>query len=435
MSTKLFPTSGSTTHSLRATHGLLRIFARCQPSWIFIISRHRWIDVLSLDHSSFFVLALPLVILLLAGTFTVGWLASRRSRDLAWAGAAYAVLGLGLCLQLLRERSGELSYAMAAIYLVGVALLSHSLSLRFRVKYDWGKACALVLLTVSVRYYFEIVSFNHSARIYALNFGLGSVLLLPAWRLARVRTVSYLDRSLLWIFGCLGLSFFLRTILTVPWPWEPLDTARFERRLFWLVMQMSMLLFAVLFAMLWLAAAVRDLVVGLKWERNHDALTQLLNRRGFEENAATWQRRGEGCSAVLMCDIDWFKSINDQHGHAAGDEILRLVGQALRGSVRQGDLVARLGGEEFAALLRVKDASDAMTVAERLRAQLRASALPVRGQRISVTMSLGATQWYMHEPLTQALERADGLLYQAKTAGRNRVVSDIREPGSRLDRA
>lgn len=384
--------------------------------------------VLNLDHSSFFVLALPLVILLLAGTFAAGWLVSRQARDLAWAGAAYAVLGAGLCLQLLREHSGELSYAMAAIYLIGVALLGHSLCLRLRVGYDWGTACALVLAAVAVRYYFEVVSFNHFARIYALNFGLGAVLLLPAWRLIRARAASSLDRALLWLLGCLGASFFLRTMLTVPWPWEPVDAVRFERGLFWLAMQMSMLFFAVVLAMLWLAAAVRDLVAGLRRERNHDALTQLLNRRGFEEEAARWQCRRDMCCAVLMCDVDWFKSINDRHGHAAGDEVLRLLGQVLLGSARDGDLVARLGGEEFALLLRVRHGADALAAAQRLHARLHASVLPVRGQCLTVTMSLGLTRWRADEPLAQALERADGLLYQAKAAGRDCVMSDIEEP-------
>jgi diguanylate cyclase (GGDEF)-like protein len=160
-----------------------------------------------------------------------------------------------------------------------------------------------------------------------------------------------------------------------------------------------------------------------------DQLTGALNRRGFLERAATSiaQGRRSGVHAsVIMMDIDHFKKVNDAYGHAAGDDVLRSSAEVLLATMRRGDLLGRMGGEEFAVFLHDTTADAAARIAERLRLQVRNSVQHPGGVRNSVTVSGGvAPVSNAFEPeaaLSVALTRADEALYEAKSAGRDRVV-------------
>jgi diguanylate cyclase (GGDEF)-like protein len=161
-----------------------------------------------------------------------------------------------------------------------------------------------------------------------------------------------------------------------------------------------------------------------------DFLTRLLNRRAFERKAtASLSRRAPtGAKQVLiMFDADRFKQINDSLGHAAGDLALQTIGRLCSEIWRQPDIVARLGGEEFAVLTKVDDASEAIGAANELRRRLASTALELDGVRFAVTLSFGISLASQtgRETLDALLLRADKLLYSAKLGGRNCIVSDI----------
>ena len=124
-----------------------------------------------------------------------------------------------------------------------------------------------------------------------------------------------------------------------------------------------------------------------------------------------------------MLDIDHFKDVNDTFGHPTGDHVLAALAQMVHRALRTEDVFARFGGEEFAVLCRGTTADAALTLAERLRATIGASAFEHRGQRIPVTVSIGVASWF-HQPdsATQLVAEADEALYKAKGTGRNRVV-------------
>jgi len=159
-----------------------------------------------------------------------------------------------------------------------------------------------------------------------------------------------------------------------------------------------------------------------------DALTDLANRRHFTELAekelARSQRYGSSL-AVLMVDIDHFKRINDSHGHAGGDEVLRQLGEVFRLTLRNIDVVGRLGGEEFAIVLAQSGLDSALEVAERLRATIeQQGVLLSSGILLHYTVSIGVTALAGKEDsVERLLKRADDALYLAKNGGRNTVRS------------
>ncbi len=173
----------------------------------------------------------------------------------------------------------------------------------------------------------------------------------------------------------------------------------------------------------WMQALI-DALVDLS---SRDALTGLANRRAFEMALAREidrvARSGEP-ALLLALDIDHFKRVNDSWGHNAGDQVIKAVAHALIDSVRPMDLVARVGGEEFAIILPNCASAFGETVAERVRR--RVERMPVQiglAQQISVTVSVGgafAPQWVRSTPALW-VERADQQLYRAKTQGRNLV--------------
>ncbi|HEX2163907.1 MAG TPA: EAL domain-containing protein [Thermoanaerobaculia bacterium] len=155
---------------------------------------------------------------------------------------------------------------------------------------------------------------------------------------------------------------------------------------------------------------------------DHDPLTDLVNRRRFEEEvAALLGRPGSPRAALLWLDLDQFKEINDSLGHHAGDELLREVGRLLRAELRAGDLLARLGGDEFAVLLPDAGREQAVAVAQRILAGLRGTAKAIGGRPLQVTTSIGIVLAPEHGTASvELLANADLAMYAAKAEGGNR---------------
>jgi diguanylate cyclase (GGDEF)-like protein len=155
-----------------------------------------------------------------------------------------------------------------------------------------------------------------------------------------------------------------------------------------------------------------------------DSLTGLLNRRRMSDRMTSEMskaRDDEMPLAVLLLDIDHFKSINDRFGHACGDEVLANIGPALAAAVRGHDIVSRWGGEEFLLLLPGVGRAKALESAERIRAAVATLQLP--DQR-AVTATIGVANWRAGEGLETTIQRADDALYQGKAAGRDCVVAE-----------
>ena len=180
------------------------------------------------------------------------------------------------------------------------------------------------------------------------------------------------------------------------------------------------------------AAEAQERIVALQSEleeasrlMRHDQLTGALNRRGLEEmfqtESARAQRRGTRL-AVALLDIDHFKRLNDSLGHKVGDDALVHLAKVVRQHLRPQDVLARYGGEEFVILLPETGDTDAQQALVRLQRELTREFFMADMQKVVITFSAGVTRLAEGESLESALKRADGAMYQAKQAGRNRVM-------------
>jgi diguanylate cyclase len=162
-----------------------------------------------------------------------------------------------------------------------------------------------------------------------------------------------------------------------------------------------------------------------KEELKEDFLTKLYNKRALDEfmtqKEAAYERYGHNYS-VVMFDLDYFKQVNDNYGHEAGDAVLTAFAKILKKECRSVDIVGRYGGEEFMAILSETDTAGGVTFAEKVRAHVQKARFMYKGERINVTVSCGVSERAKHLSMKNVINSADEYLYTAKKNGRNRVA-------------
>jgi diguanylate cyclase (GGDEF)-like protein len=169
-------------------------------------------------------------------------------------------------------------------------------------------------------------------------------------------------------------------------------------------------------------AALAEAHARLTEKARHDDMTGMLNRQSFIEALETMRRKSEA-GALLILDADHFKKVNDGYGHHAGDQALGAICGALARAVRAGDLVGRIGGEEFAVFLGGASEAEAAEVAERIRSEVeRVIFNPGIGRNLRLTVSIGGASCRPGMTLSDLMREADLRLYEAKRRGRNRVI-------------
>ena len=221
-----------------------------------------------------------------------------------------------------------------------------------------------------------------------------------------------------------GALYLLRTPLGAILPWSPTGNQVFAS--VWLtVLSFEALLFTISIAFILLAMAKERIEYPHKTASLIDPLTGVANRRAFlQDGEALLKRQATDPRpiAVMLLDLDHFKSVNDRFGHAIGDRVLEIFADVAGSSMRHVDLFGRLGGEEFAALLRDTTHERALAVAEQIRADFAAATRDVQGRPVTATVSIGVV--ISHDAvldLSALLAQADHALYRAKDSGRNRV--------------
>lgn len=373
--------------------------------------------------NQYFVLIVPACAALLGVAMIYCWSRLRDHRYLLWIASGYISTAIPMGIHSLMPNGllARWTLPLSAMYLFGVWALSHGVALRFGGRAHPRLACAIMLLTLVLLFYFSQIDDDLWLRLQILNWGLALLVALPVKSImsSRSRTIplatllraSYLT-ALLYAFVRV---FALATL--IPREMQP----ELTRSGFWLLMLATNMFISIWVALAILTSTAMSIVQTLDHERSRDPLTRLLNRRAFfEQVKKRLELYGHSGWAVMTCDLDHFKMVNDTWGHAAGDRALKEFGALLARTVRQDDLAARFGGEEFVLLIRSTSLHTAVLVAERLRSSVMNLHIPATAH--TLTASFGVVQLSSNGDINQAIEHADRLLYEAKHAGRNKVV-------------
>lgn len=375
------------------------------------------------DAGLFLALVNPAIALLLALCFLLAWHHERTRPDLLQLGACYLLAAAAIGLQVLwpPRAGGGTATVTGALYLGSAGLLLRGMLARIGARPGRRAAVALPLGLFGMLAWFDLVQPSLAARIYILNAGIALILLTGVMPLARLRTGRTVDRVLYWVFVVFTLQFVPRTLLALA-AGTAHDVATLLPIAGWLWLQSMLALLLLALGLALLAATAQDVIDGLRHERDTDPLTRLHTRRSLETLAARQipPPPGEQLS-VLLCDLDFFKFINDNYGHGAGDAVLAQVGRIIATAIRRRDIAARLGGEEFVVLLPDTPHEAALQLAERLRETLEQTSMDALPGMHNVTASFGVATLRPGEDLEALLMRADNVLYAAKNNGRNCV--------------
>jgi diguanylate cyclase (GGDEF)-like protein len=356
---------------------------------------------------------------------------SRKDRSLWWLFGNYLLGSLGLVLNLARahEPAWLSNVAGLEIPLIRYGFL-HAALVDFLGGYRSTRWVAVALAVICLPFYILWSGTGYAdpafaARNFAvLDFALAVQTALSAWLLLRSEdTATRLPRIAMSAFlAVYSATETIRLILVFATQRTPLEIAPTIESFSYAIYLIASS--ATPMAFIWLLNA--RLLHDLQRQSMLDPLTHLLNRRGLhqvgERELPRSERSGQSL-ALAVADIDHFKRLNDTYGHAAGDAVLRDIARMLEASVRRGDAVARMGGEEFVILLPDTEAEQAVTLVERLRETIESHAFTVREGTVRITISFGVTvsRGRTGLSLEGLVDEADTSLYAAKQDGRNRT--------------
>jgi diguanylate cyclase (GGDEF)-like protein len=360
------------------------------------------------------------------GLFLIfAWLTERSVRALAWWGAAYLIGASSLALwsapapffRVPAELPAALIFVSCGMIWNGVRLFRGRTILpaaTFTGAIIWVGLCQLPAVTP-----------GSNARIAFGALVVGTYTFCIAFELWRERRKSLYSRS-----AAIVVPLLHAIIFSAPLVLKLLLPARFAAE--WLeVFALETMIYVTGTAFI-VMLMVKDYHLDIeRHAATTDSLTGLLNRRAFMENAMRLclqqAKRGQPVT-LLMFDLDHFKQVNDRFGHAAGDEVLRVFAQTARSSMRANDIIGRLGGEEFAAIVPAP-LDIASKIAERLRVAFQTAGAVVGVHAIGATVSIGAAEANAPEvDVGPLLSRADAALYRAKHSGRNQLCTADSEP-------
>ncbi|WP_370681778.1 diguanylate cyclase domain-containing protein [Comamonas sp. GB3 AK4-5] len=366
--------------------------------------------------SSEILLALvqPLLAVVVACLFLALARLGGRLRYFDCFGAAFVLYALGSAMQVARVPeqvvlnvlASGLAYSGAAVcFAQGLAQIAG--------RSVWRSTTWLMAAALLVRAWFVVVDDQVTLRLWTLQLSVTAVLALGTWQTRALWQGGKAERFFFVVLVGFTASFVPRTLLTLPE--QTATLVGYDRSPYWLGVQICFYVFGLLFTLALLVLTASRLLGEAREHSLRDPLTRLHNRRGLESHLLP-----SGAFSLILLDIDHFKRINDRWGHRQGDKVLAELACILQQHMRPSDVVARLGGEEFALYLPGAPQPLAEQVAERLRQTI---ALHAFSDQMACTCSFGVAGFDTQVPFDAAYGEADQRLYQAKAQGRNCVVA------------
>ncbi|TWF50206.1 GGDEF domain-containing protein [Neorhizobium alkalisoli] len=371
-----------------------------------------------------FAYLLPFIFFIFGCTFVVA--ARWGGISYRWWGAGYIAAALGFSTPILLSSLPDVlgNLVSNACFLISFFSYGQAVLSRFgRPAMRWP-LILLALAGFAVIAYFIVVAPDLRSELTAGDICLALLLLFPLWAIRR-EARHPMDRLLAFMLFMVFVETVVRVssfvVLTSSGTYPTLDAYFSSEYAF--VVQAGASVIGFILALTILCSAMIDIILQHRDAAERDALTDLLNRRGFERAVPDFGRGETPAGAVLACDIDHFKLINDRFGHAAGDAVIVAMAQALRSGLPKGAAITRFGGEEFIAFLPDAALSDAAALAEALCRTIEQHAGARSGIDQTVTASFGVSLVARGDhSVHDAIGRADASLYAAKAGGRNQVV-------------
>lgn len=386
-----------------------------------------------------FVLAINLFIAALFATaFGVVAAYARSSIGARWLALAYGVGMLNPLLELvlpLQRDPWLVQFGIFAAYLFAANFIVVGLSRHYRLTPPWIALGALVVIALLVNSQTIAMPRDSLMRglAYQVPYAIASLMCLAI--VLRFAHHKALDIWLAVLFGLSSLQFLLKPLAAVLMGSG--DSARaYIGTTYAALSQSSGAMLLIANGLLMLLIIMRDAMAEITARSETDTLSGLLNRRGFEDRAdrllATTSRAGVP-GAMVVADLDHFKSINDSYGHEAGDRVIRAFAEVLGQAAEDRAVIGRLGGEEFAVFIPGANLAAARLYAEGVRAGFAGLSIAALGPDRRVSASFGVAQLKAGDSLSDLLRRADAALYQAKKTGRDRVcVAQPEMPAPRM---
>ena len=305
------------------------------------------------------------------------------------------------------------------LYFLSCALHIHAIHQCLNIK---TRAFFMVLLislgTLGV-YYFSAIDDQRDFRLFLVSLISTIIYIHQAPQLFKKRRTCFIHR---WVVNLLLVIIIVTTIraLILVYLLDAPHLHAFHEAL-WACTQFLMITVDIIYMALFITATTQSSILMLRKERDYDPLTGVLNRRGLDDSLNQLMSATQGKHFILICDLDFFKKINDSYGHHVGDLALKHISTIMRSSIRQNDQIARIGGEEFLIVLKDVKSQTALKIAERIRVNIEQSVLIYQNNEIKMTISIGVTAFHHREHFSEALLFADRLLYGAKNMGRNLI--------------
>ncbi len=309
-----------------------------------------------------------------------------------------------------------------ALILLTTSLLVIAFAKRLNQAPKYKLLAFICVVTIAGLQFYASADNGLEKRSILINLGIFSILMVFLKHIASAKDRNPVEQFLLIQVGLASVVVLARPFIIMSSPLMGLDYVSF----YWLFTSVSDAIVSTALAVAIFAVIASDVIENIKKEAHTDMLSGLLNRRGFERRACAvlGGETSDYPSAMIMCDLDHFKSINDNFGHPVGDKVIRAFAEKLKENAPPRTLIGRLGGEEFAILVMRNSMVTPQSIAERAQSSFNAISPGIVNGRAHPTASFGIAFVNEGDDLSNLLGRADRCLYQAKNSGRNCICQE-----------
>jgi diguanylate cyclase (GGDEF)-like protein len=376
-------------------------------------------------NSDFHILT-AIIFALFTLVFAIIHFSFKRQEFSGWVAFAYVAALLAYLLDALREPTTWIGFIFVSTMMFWIFCTAIAKAIYARCNANFPNIWAgLVLVTATASWlWLTFVSPDITTRSVVVNVAAGlllSLALLPLWRTG----TKFIDGTLFGVVGAVAATFIARVVIVYIVLGETITEQSYGQSTYVWIFQLTNGIAALALAVVLLYAAGHEMILYFHKQSSRDPLTGLLNRRGLSGSFNARPVGEQGAvfvRAIILFDIDHFKRVNDEFGHAAGDNVLRRVAKTALELCQEYGQVARTGGEEFAILTHWIPAETAQFLAQHICDSLRFVAHPELGTKRKVTASFGLAVLTDIDSLDDAMDRADKALYHAKRNGRNQVA-------------